>query len=251
MVDILHTVYIVHQNTGSCLVSENFSETKIELDSDLITSYLTAIRSYGEEMTKGSGDLKVIDMDVYNLFMIVQRNVIIIGAADKSDDKMIVYHNLSRLQSKFLKKYDSQSEMDYWGGQISIFHDFKDVMRDVLKNGQIGEVRNYIPIFKIYIKSFFKLLGKENKKDLKIKKEVYKKGLKIEDKTSWITEKKLPKQTLAQGLLDEHQYNIAHLVDGFRTADEIAAEMNLPVEEIYKVLKTIDDLGLLEYIELI
>ena len=251
MVDILHTVYIVHQNTGSCLVSENFTETKIDLDSDLITSYLVAIKSYGAEMTKGSGDLKVIDMDVYNLFLIVQKGILTIGAADKADDKMIIYHNLSKLQSKFLKKYDSQGEMDYWGGQISPFQDFKEVMRRVLKDGQIGEVKKSIPIFKIYIKSFLKILGQASKKDLKIKEGDYNKALKIEDKSAWITDKKLPTQTLAQGLLNEHQYNIAHLVDGFKTADDIATETKLPIEDIYKVLKTIDDLGLLEYIELI
>lgn len=61
MINILHTVYVVHKNTGACLVSENFTKDKIDLDSDLISSYLVAIRDFGKEMTMGSGgDLKVI-----------------------------------------------------------------------------------------------------------------------------------------------------------------------------------------------
>ena len=60
MVKILHTVYIVHQNSGSCLVSENFSEDKIFFDSDIVSSYLIAFKDIGKEMSKGSGDLKVI-----------------------------------------------------------------------------------------------------------------------------------------------------------------------------------------------
>ena len=60
MVNILHTVYIVHQNSGSCLVSESFSEDKIFFDSDIISSYLVAFKTFGKEMSKGSGDLKVI-----------------------------------------------------------------------------------------------------------------------------------------------------------------------------------------------
>ena len=61
MVNILHTVYVVHQNSGSCLVSDNFSEDKIHFDSDIISSYLVAFKSIGKEMSKGSGDLKVIN----------------------------------------------------------------------------------------------------------------------------------------------------------------------------------------------
>ena len=251
MVDILHTVYIVHHDTGSCLVSENFSQTKIDLDSDLISSYLIAIKSYGEEMTKGSGDLKVIDMDVYNVFFIIQRNVITIGAADKSDDKMIIYHKLSKLQSKFLKKYDSQGEIDYWKGQITPFLDFREVMRKFLKNGQIGEVKKSIPIFKVYIKPFFKFLEQGDKKNLQIKEADYRKSFEIEGESPLSSERRLPKQPIAQGLLKPYQYKIAHMFDGFQTIEDIAAKLKIPVEDVYKVLKIIDDLGLLEYIELI
>ena len=60
MVYILHTLYVVHQGTGACLISEKFSKNAVDLDSDLISSYLVAIKSFGREMSKGSGDLKVI-----------------------------------------------------------------------------------------------------------------------------------------------------------------------------------------------
>ncbi len=60
MIRILHTLYIVHQGSGACLISERFSESAVDLDSDLISSYLVAIKSFGHEMSKGSGDLKVI-----------------------------------------------------------------------------------------------------------------------------------------------------------------------------------------------
>jgi len=247
---IIHTVYLIHPNTGSCLVSENFSKD-IEQDDDLISSYLIAIKSFGEEMSGGSGDLKVIDMGVYHLFLIVQKEAIVVGAADKSDDKMIIYHTLSELLTKFIKKYNSQSELDYWKGEIIMFKDFKNDIRKSLKEGKIGEVKKIIPLFKVYKKNFLKLIEQEGNKDLKIKEAVYKKIMSIEGNKEWDTKKKLPKQPLAQGLLSEHQYSVAHLLNGFRTAEELASEMKLTIEEIYVLLKTIDDLGLLEYIELI
>jgi hypothetical protein len=248
VVVIIHTVYVIHPSTGSCLVSENFSKDKITQDEDLISSYLVAIKSFAEEMSGGSGDLKVIDMDVYNLFLIVQKDAIVVGAADKSDDNMIIYHSLSELVSRFIKKYNSQSELDYWRGEILMFKDFRNDIKEVLREGKIGEVKKIIPLFKVYKKNFLKLI---EQKDLNIKEAAYKKSLNIEGNKEWDTEKKLPKQPLSQGLLSEHQYKIAHLLNGFRTAEEIASEMKLPIEEVYVILKSIDDLGLLEYIELI
>ena len=60
MVNILHTVYIVLQYSGICLLSESFSENELDFDSDLITGYLVAFKNFGKEMSKGSGDLKII-----------------------------------------------------------------------------------------------------------------------------------------------------------------------------------------------
>ena len=110
-------------------------------------------------------------MGLYNFILIVQKDVIIVGVADKSDDKMILYHNLSKLQSKFIKKFNSQSELDYWDGQLLKFREFKAVIRENLKNGLIAVVKKSIPIFKIYKKSFLKYLGQEKKKTLEIEDE--------------------------------------------------------------------------------
>jgi len=191
------------------------------------------------------------DIGIYNIFLIVQKNIITIGAADKSDDKMIIFHSLSKLKSKFLSRYNSQSELDYWNGEIQKFSKFKEVIRKVLINGKIGEVKKNILILKSYKKSYLKLLGQEEKKNLEVKEEDYKKALEIKGKDPWDDEKKLPTPPIAQGYLDPHQYKIAHLFTGFKSPEDIATEMKLPVEEIYKVLKELDDLGLLEYIEIV
>lgn len=251
VVKILHTVYVVHQNTGCCLISENFTQNEINVDSDIISSYIVAFKSVGEEMTKGSGDLKVIDMGVYNLILIVQKDIMTIGAADKTDDKMILYYNLSKLQSIFMKRYNSQSELEYWNGELATFRDFRKVIREELEDGQIGEVKKYIPIFKIYKKQFLKRIEQENKKSLEIKEADYKVALEIEEKSPIDYDKTFPKQPIAQGFFKPYQYKIAHFLNGFHTPEDIADKLKVPVEDIYKTLKKIDDLGLLAYIELV
>ena len=51
---------MVLQHSGICLLSNKFSEKAIDFDSDLISGYVVAFKDVGKEMSKGSGDLKVI-----------------------------------------------------------------------------------------------------------------------------------------------------------------------------------------------
>ncbi|MHA1197015.1 MAG: hypothetical protein ACTSSM_13050, partial [Promethearchaeota archaeon] len=70
-----------------------------------------------------------------------------------------------------------------------------------------------------------------------------------DQKPSW-TSKRLPKQVLTQGYLNEEQYKIAHLADGFHTISEIAEEAGKPESEIQVIIDDLDDLGLLKFIEI-
>ena len=252
MIIILHIIYLIHQKSGLCLLSENFSEgkDKFDVDSDLMSGYLVAFKDVGKEMSKGSGDLKVIDMGLYNFILIVKKDVIIVGVADKSDDKMILYHNLGKLQSKFIKKFNSQSELDYWDGQLLKFREFKAIIRENLKNGLIGVVKKSIPIFKIYKKFFLKYLGQEKEKTLEIDEEKYKKALETKENFLCNIEKEFPKQPIAQGYLNINHYKIAHLLDGFHTIEDIATEKKLSIEELYKNIRRLNEMGLLDFIRI-
>ena len=190
-------------------------------------------------------------MGVYNLFLIVQSDVIIIGVADKTDDKMIIYHNLSKVQSKFIKRYNNHGELIHWDGRLLKFKDFKKIIREILKVGQIGIVKKQLPLFKVYKKSFLKLFGLKNLKNIRLKEDVYKNVKNEEQKEGWDKSIRLPEQAIAQGYLTPLQYELAHLFNGFHTVEDIANKTNQSIEEIYKTLKTIDQLGLLAYIEFI
>ena len=54
----------------------------------------------------------------------------------------------------------------------------------------------------------------------------------ISDKKPEWTSKRLPKQIITQGFLNEKQYEIAHKCDGFHTARDIAEEVGLPEAKI-------------------
>jgi len=190
-------------------------------------------------------------MGIYNLFLIVQNDVIIIGVADKNDDKMIIYHNLSKLQSKFIKRYNSHSELIHWDGRLFKFKDFKKVIRKFLKDGQIGIVKTQIPLFKVYIKPFLELFGLKDSKNIILKEDDYNKIKTEEAKKGWDKGMRFPEQSIAQGFLTPLQYKLAHFFNGFHTIEDVAYKMNLSIEEVYKILKSIDQLKLITFIEFI
>ena len=71
-----------------------------------------------------------------------------------------------------------------------------------------------------------------------------------EDKKPEWTSKRLPKQVITQGFLTNKQYDIAHIADGFHTIAEIAEEAGTPEAEVQTIIESLDQLGLLKFIEI-
>ena len=229
--------------TGICLIHRKYGS--IEFNQDLVSGFLTALKDFSVEFSKGSGELKVIDMQIFYLMLVFKEGVLITAAADKNDDSKITHRALSDIIDKFVDAYGDQVKT--WSGDVRIFRDFSDVIDEILDNGKIAEIQLKIPILKIYKKDFLKSKIKLAKKGLMLSEEDLRK---IEDKKPEWTDKRLPKQVITQGFLDKKQYEIAHLADGFHTISEIAEEAGTPQSEVQTIIDSLDKLGLLKFIEI-
>ncbi|MBD3253987.1 MAG: hypothetical protein GF383_02790 [Candidatus Lokiarchaeota archaeon] len=217
----------------------------IEFNQDLVSGFLTALKDFSVEFSKGSGELKVIDMQIFYLMLVFKEGVLITAAADKNDDSKITHKALTDVIDKFVEKYgDTLAE---WSGDVRIFKDFHEVIDDVLEKGRVAEIKLKIPILKIYKKSFVKSQHKIAKKGLVVSEDDLRRS---EDKRPDWTQKRLPKQVITQGFLNKKQYEIAHLADGFHTISEIAEEAGTPEAEVQSIIDSLDQLGLLKFIEI-
>ena len=240
---MLHNVYLIHQHTGICLIHRKYGT--IEFNQDLVSGFLTALKDFSVEFSKGSGELKVIDMQVFYLLLVFKEGVLITAAADKNDDAKITHKALTDIIDKFVGEFGDQ--LENWSGDVRIFRDFDQIIDQVLNNGKLAEIQLKLPILKIFKKDF-----------QKSQKQIAKKGLVLSEndlrevkdvKPEW-TNKRLPKQIINQGFLDKKQFKIAHLADGFHTISEIAEESGRPESEIQRIIGSLDDLGLLSFIEI-
>jgi len=240
---LLHNVYLIHQHTGICLIHRKYGT--IEFNQDLVSGFLTALKDFSVEFSKGSGELKVIDMQVFYLLLVFKEGVLITAAADKNDDAKITHKALTDIIDKFVSEFGDR--LENWSGDVRIFRDFEQIIDDVLKRGRLAEIQLRLPILKIFKKDFQKSQKQIAKKGLILSEEDLRE---VRDaKPEW-TSKRLPKQIITQGFLDKKEYKIAHLADGFHTISEIAEESGRPEGEIQRIIGSLDDLGLLSFIEI-
>jgi len=197
------------------------------------------------EFSKGSGELKIIDMQIFYLLLVFKEGILCTAAADKNDDAKITHKILSDIIDKFLDKYGNL--MKDWSGDVRLFTGFENVMDDMLKNGHVAEIPLRIPILKIYEKDFVKSQKLLTKKGMVLSEEDLRNVQ--NQKPAW-TSKRLPTQVIIQGFLNKEQFKIAHLADGFHTVEDIAEEVGVPKAEIAVMIDDLDDLGLLKFIDI-
>ena len=242
MIFVLHNVYLISNYTGICLIHRKYGT--IEFNQDLVSGFLTALKDFSVEFSKGSGELKIIDMQIFYLLLVFKEGILCTAAADKNDDAKITHKILSDIIDKFLDKYGNL--MKDWSGDVRLFSGFENVMDDMLKNGRVAEIQIKIPILKIFEKDFMKSQKFLTKKGMVLSEEDLRTVR--NQKPDWAS-KRLPTQVIIQGFLNKEQYRIAHLADGFHTVAEIAEEAGVPKAEIDVMIDDLDDLGLLKFIE--
>jgi len=184
-------------------------------------------------------------MQIFYLMLVFKEGILITAAADKNDDSKITHKALTDIIDKFVIKY--RDVIESWSGDVRIFKDFDKIIDTILKVGKIAEVKLKIPILKIYKKDFLKSRAKIAKKGMVLSEEDLRRA---EDKKPEWTSKRLPKQVITQGFLTNKQYDIAHIADGFHTIAEIAEETGTPEVEVQTIIDSLDQLGLLKFIEI-
>jgi hypothetical protein len=120
---LLHNVYLISNFTGICLVHRKYGT--IEFNQDLVSGFLTALKDFSVEFSKGSGELKIIDMQIFYLLLVFKEGILCTAAADKNDDAKITHKVLSEIIDKFLEKFGNLMD---WSGDVRMFRGFENVM---------------------------------------------------------------------------------------------------------------------------
>ena len=183
-------------------------------------------------------------MKRYSLMLLTKGDILIASAFDNIDDNKIVHEALDNLVNRFNVRYGKVFEN--WNTNINIFLDFKETIDKILKNGTIAEITIRIPLLKVFRRQFKRTFNLLSKKDLIVSENDLMTNR--EKNFEWLS-KRLPKQVITQGFLNAKEYEIAHMMNGFRTVEQIAEELGMPAREVQKILYHLNSLGLLKFID--
>ncbi|MFX0142254.1 MAG: hypothetical protein ACFFDN_51925, partial [Candidatus Hodarchaeota archaeon] len=124
--NILFALMVIHKNTGLSIYNHNFKgET---LDSDLISGFLTAIRSFGAELSKKETAMKRLSYEYFEIQIeegeFVNPALITLGFPDELTIKLL---------NDFLIRFETRyrNELEDFSGNVSLFLDTKDIIQDI------------------------------------------------------------------------------------------------------------------------
>ena len=237
---LIHSVYVIDQRSGVCVIYRKYGT--IEFNEDLIAGFLTALGDFSKEVTRGKGNLKILDMVVYNIHLVFRDKILVAAASDKKDSKEIAQNKLEIILNNFLDRYHGLFED--WKGDVRIFEEFKEYVDYTLRNGKAAEVPRALPLLKIFDRDY-KKAQKALKRATTLGEDILEESVSVEWK-----KKRMPEQIIKQGMLTESEYKIAHLCDGSKDINEIAEEIGITSERAQLIIEKLDRLDLIKLIKL-
>ena len=110
---MLHNLWIA-KDTGECLFHRKYGS--IEHDENLITSFLSAIEIFAQNIDKGCDFLQTSS---YKFVYTTGKNTVTVACIDNGDDESLVRQEISSIQEEFLRRYSK--ELEDWNGRVERF----------------------------------------------------------------------------------------------------------------------------------
>lgn len=122
---MIHNLWI-SRYTGECLLHRKYGS--IEQDENLITSFLSAIEIFAQNVDSGCDFLQTKS---YKFVYTTSQNTVTVACVDKDDDEKLIKKELEHIQKEFVKRF--QQNLENWNGDVSQFRDISDYVDHRLK----------------------------------------------------------------------------------------------------------------------
>ncbi|MHA1909454.1 MAG: hypothetical protein ACW98Y_19305 [Candidatus Thorarchaeota archaeon] len=167
---MIQALYILIADSGLCVLDRKYGEG--EMDPNLISGFLTALISFGQELSSGNR-VHVIDFGAFDICLSLKNNVIVAATVDKTDDGNAAMAVLADVNNEFVNQF--ASVLEDWDGNLEPFEDFMSKVDEITKNGKASEMKILVPILKGKVSPMLVRLGQ-------ISQEVYDVGQKCKGK---------------------------------------------------------------------
>ncbi|MHA2086248.1 MAG: hypothetical protein ACXAEB_02105 [Candidatus Thorarchaeota archaeon] len=140
---MIQAIYILIADSGLCVLDRKYGEG--EMDPNLISGFLTALISFGQELSSGNR-VHVIDFGAFDICLSLKNNIIVAATVDKTDDGNAAMAVLADVNNEFVKRYGNI--LVDWDGNLEPFEVFITTLDEITRDGHASEQRIIVPLLK-------------------------------------------------------------------------------------------------------
>ena len=122
---MLHNIWIA-KDTGECLFHRKYGS--IEQDENLITSFLSAIEIFAQNIDNGCNFLQTSS---FKFIYKTGKQTVTVACIDSDDEEDIVRQELTKIETEFYSRFSE--ELIEWNGRVEQFADLTDFVDQHLK----------------------------------------------------------------------------------------------------------------------
>jgi len=132
---MIRNVWVVEKAGGRCLFHHSYGS--LELDPDLLSSFLTGVNSFSEAEL---GDTGIESIEMGNMKWVYktwESRLLLVAAADKSEDTAALHHEIGVIRANFTAQFGLDKDKDYfkhWNGNVSQFNKFKSTLDELIRD---------------------------------------------------------------------------------------------------------------------
>jgi hypothetical protein len=115
---MLHNIWIA-KDTGECLYHKKYGS--IDHDENLITSFLSAIEIFAQNVDEGCDFLQTKN---FKFIYATSNQIVTVVCTDCKDEDDSIRNDLQRIQDEFLNRYSE--ELKEWNGRVEHFSKMSD-----------------------------------------------------------------------------------------------------------------------------
>ncbi|MFW9953147.1 MAG: hypothetical protein ACFFD3_01245 [Candidatus Thorarchaeota archaeon] len=151
---MIQAIYVLIADSGLCVLDRKYGEA--EMDPNLISGFLTALISFGQELSSGNR-VHVIDFGAFDICLSLRNNVIVAATVDKTDDGNAAMAVLADVNNQFVRQYSSI--LPNWDGNLEPFESFVPKLDEITKDGKASEMKILVPLLKGKVSPMLVRLG--------------------------------------------------------------------------------------------
>jgi hypothetical protein len=125
---ILHDLWII-TNEGIVLFNHSFNP---EIETQLFGALLSALNTFAEELSEGG--LQNFELSNKQYIIMKKNKLIFIANSPKKVKKNKIINELESISEKFFDKYGTVLEKGNWDGDIDLFADFEEEIKEAFED---------------------------------------------------------------------------------------------------------------------